>query len=383
MMVGAKGCPDVPAGDTMSEDEATRREFVAAAGAAMVGGLAGCAAVEPPSQTPGEEPLVAQSRAAEEDRFVSLYEAVRDSVVELRVAIPDNPFEDAGGSGFFIDDGTIVTNAHVVFDRDRVDVRYADDSWDEGTVIGLDIHSDLAVIETDEGFAEAQPLAFVDDFPQIGEEAMAIGSPLGFSASATTGIVSGVNRSLPTETGFAVPAAIQTDAGVNPGNSGGPLVNLAGSVMGVVFAGAGQNLGFAISAPLATRVVPMLQQGEEFEHSYMGTHLVEVSPRLAAANDLPDARGVYVHEVLPEGPADGVLNGSTGQTTMDGQPVPTGGDVILTMDDQPIDHMDQLSGFLALETDPGDVITLTLSRDDTERTVDLELGTRPDSPMEL
>ncbi len=371
------------AGDRMTDGGHTRRRFVTAMAGAIAGGFAGCAAVEPPAQTTGGDGLVAQTRSTDEDRFVALYDVVRDSVVELRVALPESPFEEAGGSGFFIDDDTIVTNAHVVLDTDVIDIRYADETWTEGAVIGQDIHSDLAVVEVDERFDAAEPLAFLDSFPKIGEETMAIGSPLGFSASATTGIVSGVNRSLPTPTGFSVPAAIQTDAGINPGNSGGPLVDLAGNIIGVVFAGAGENIGFAISGPLCNRVLPVLQNGDTFDHSYMGVYMVEVTPRLARANDLPEASGIYIQEVVPDGPADGTLEETVEQTTVDGMRVPVGGDVILAMNDESIPHMDALSAYLALETDPGDVLELTIYREGEETTVDLELGTRPETPTQL
>ena len=363
----------------MSRKTFSRRQIISAAGATL---FAGCAAVEPPNPSTNGESLVGETRASDEDRFVALYEAVRDSVLELRVVVPDSPFGEGGGAGFFIDEETVLTNAHVVRDRDIVDVRYADDSWTEGTVLATDIHSDLAVIEVAEGYQAATPLTLAEGFPQVGEEAMAIGSPLGFSASATTGIISGVNRSLPTATNFSIPAAIQTDAGVNPGNSGGPLVDLDGTVLGIIFAGAGRNIGFAISAPMANRVIPDLRAGESFDHSYLGAQLTDVSPRLAGANDLPEARGVYVDATVPDSPAAGILNGSTDQTVVDDQQVPIGGDVILAMDDEPIPHLDALSGYLALETDPGDIIELTIYRDDTEQTVDLELGVRPEAPVE-
>lgn len=363
----------------MSRYQSSRRSFILGAAAAISGGLAGCAAVEPPGGEPERRPARVETRDATDDRFVSLYEAVNHAVVEIRVQIPEGPFDEGGGSGFFIDNDIIVTNSHVVLEQDRIEIRYANDSWDDGTVLGRDPHSDLAVIKADNGWDESEILGIVEDFPRVGEEVMAIGSPLGFSASASTGIVSGIDRSLPAPHGFSIPAAIQTDAAVNPGNSGGPLVNLDGVVLGVVFAGAGGSMGFAISGALANRVLPVLRTGETFEHSYLGVRLADVTPRVATANELPEVSGVYIHQVLTGGPADDILHGTTDEQFIDGQVAPVGGDVIRRMNETEIPHLDALSTFLALETDPGDVIDIDLYRDGEPTTVSLELGTRPET----
>lgn len=361
----------------MSEPPITRRRFLLGAAATLP--LAGCAAVEPPGQPDSEGPTTVQSRSADDDRFVALYEAVREAVVELRFQVPENPFEDGGGSAFFIDAETLVTNAHVTGGRDRIDVRFADETWGDGEVIGEDPHSDLAVVEVDPPADAVETLALAESFPTVGEEVMAIGSPLGFSASASTGVVSGINRSLPAPTGFSVPAAIQTDAAVNPGNSGGPLITLDGTVVGVVFAGATETIGFAISTPLANEVLPVLQEGATYDHSYMGVQLREMTPSLARVNDVPEATGIYIHEALPDEPADGVLQGTEDITTVEGEQLPVGGDVIFAMDGTEIPHMDALSAFLALETSPGDEIELSIYRDGEPETVILELGTRPET----
>jgi S1-C subfamily serine protease len=192
----------------------------------------------------------------------------------------------------------------------------------------------------------------------------------------TAGIVSGVDRTLPAPNDFSIPDAIQTDAPVNPGNSGGPLVDLDGTVVGVVNSGGGDNVGFAVSAALTRRVVPSLVDDGSYEHSYMGIRLRPVGPLLARANDVD--RGVYVDSVVPDGPSRGVFEGSTGETTIEGVTVPTGGDVIVAMEDTPIPQRQALSAFLALETRPGDTIAVTVLRDGAEQTVDLTLGSRPD-----
>ena len=340
--------------------------------------VAGCAAVDPPTQSYTHEITTLESADVADDRFAALYETASEAVVELRIHVPDDPLESGGGSGFFVDDRAIVTNAHVVGDNDTAEIRYPDDTWGNGTVIGIDPHSDLAVIVPDDQNEQTSILGLSDDVPPVGTEVMAIGSPFGFSASATTGIVSGMNRSLPAPTGFSIPAAIQTDAAINPGNSGGPLIDLAGTVIGVVFAGAGENVGFAISTPLMDRVLPVLMEGDEYEHSYMGVELTDVSPRIADANDVPEASGVYIHDIVDNGPADGILQGSTDEQMMDGEQVPVGGDVIVAIDEIAVPHLDAFSTLLALETSPGDQIEIERYQDGSLETVELELASRPD-----
>lgn len=361
----------------MTDLDLTRRGFVSTIAGLSAASVAGCAAVEPPSATAEERGTVVQVEIGD-DRFVDLYEAVAPAVVELRIPA-GGPFElEEAGSGFISED-QLVTNDHLVGDRDRVEIRYRDQEWGEGDVLSTDAHSDLAVVEIDNPPGYVESLSIVSEFPSIGTEVMAIGSPFGFGGSATTGIVSGINRSLPSPTGFAIPAAIQTDAAVNPGNSGGPLVDLAGRALGVVFAGAGENIGFAISGALANEVLPVLRRGDTYDHSYMGVQLLEVTPSIARANELPEATGVYVEGVLDGEPADGVLEGTTDRETVGGTSVPVGGDVILAMDGAEISYLDALSAHLALETTPGDTIEITIVRQGEMGSVDLTLGTRPET----
>ena len=364
----------------MERDDTTRRRFLATVGLTGATAIAGCAGLEAPRESLNAATENATvENPADDTTFVELYDAISPGVVEL-VRHGGSPFEPDGGSGFLIDDDVIVTNAHVIEGVDSVDVRFHDGEWTNGTVVQSDMHSDLAVIEPQTIVDSAEILPFEADLPDIGSPVMAIGAPFGLAGSASTGIVSGVNRSLPSPTGFSIPAAIQTDAAVNPGNSGGPLMDTKGRVRGVVFAGAGENLGFAISSQLATRVVPTLRAGREFEHSYLGVAMANVTPPLAEANDLDEIRGILIERVIDDTPADGVLQGSAEDVRINGGQVPVGGDVIRAIDDQSIDTVDDLSTHLALATDPGDVIAIDLVRDGESETVDLELGVRPDEP---
>jgi S1-C subfamily serine protease len=356
-----------------------RREFVLAASSAVLGSAAGCA--QPPVGSQSDSPPDTANRASESS-YTDVYRATIDSVTLVRVYGIEDPFtgeEGRGqGSAFVYDERHVVTNHHVVADGRDVELQYTSGDWTGTSVVGTDIYSDLAVLEVDERPEGAEPLALADERPVVGQEALAIGNPFGLDGSMSKGIVSGVDRSLPGPTEFSIPNAVQTDAAVNPGNSGGPLVNLGGEVIGVVTAGGGDNVGFAISAALAERVVPALVADGEYDHSYMGVRLLPVDPVVAGANDLPEATGVLVAEVVPGGPSDGVLRGSDDTVERRDEPIPVGGDVIVGFDGVPTPDMHALSSYLALETDPGDVLEVAVRRDGTRETVELTLGERPE-----
>jgi serine protease Do len=364
----------------MAGKRLTRRRFLAAAG--LTAALAGCNT--PPQsdagQDPGSDSNPTDGSAAEtpvdSSAFTEVYEETIDSVVLVRT------FDESGrsgqGSGFVYDSQHIVTNEHVVGGTSAIEVRFTDGTWHDATVVGTDVYSDLAVLRVTSIPDIAAPLELVDGEVTVGQRVLAIGNPFGLSGSASAGIVSGVNRTLPAANNFSIPDAIQTDAAVNPGNSGGPLVTLDGRVAGVINSGSGDNIGFAISAPLMSRVVPALVQDGEYEHSYMGVRLTDVTPLIAEANDLETARGVYIDEVVQGTPSDGVLEGSTGDTQVNDVTVPTGGDVIVRMGESDIFSRQALSTYLALETSPEETIPVEVIRDGERTTVQLTLGSRPD-----
>lgn len=147
------------------------------------------------------------------------------------------------------------------------------------------------------------------------------------------------------------------------------MVTLDGVVAGVISAGGGDDIGFAVSAALARRVVPDLAETGSYDHPYLGVNALAVSPEIAAANDLPDPAGVYIIEVAPDGPAVDVLQGSTG--------TPKGGDVLVTLAGSAIEAPSQLSSVLAIDLRPGDEVDATVRRDGEERTIELTVGTRP------
>lgn len=371
--------------------EHTRRE-VLGLGAAIVGAsTAGCLGQSGGAIGDGaleSERQVDPPVTADNPDYADVYEAVVPSVARVQTYVEsrDTPFGpgDGGaagqGSGFLYDETHLVTNDHVIGDPDTIRVRTSDETWVNASVVGRDPYSDLAVVELD-GDLPGDPLPVAEDLSPVGTRVLVVGSPLGLSGSASQGIVSGRNRTIPASTAagrFSIADAIQTDAALNPGNSGGPIVTLDGTVVGVATATRGDNIGFGVSARLVNEVVPALVETGSYDHSYMGVSVTPVDPLLAAGNDLPDASGVYVADVVTDGPADGVLRGTDGETTVDGATVPTGGDVIVALDGTEIVDNPDLSRYLALETDPGDAVAVTVVRDGGEETVDVTLEERPE-----
>jgi serine protease Do len=359
----------------MTRDAVSRRGFLALSAATVAAGLAGCSA--PTSAATETDPPVGDAQGTATGAgtgspsvYTQVYRETIDSIVLVNSG-------DGQGSGFVFDDRHVVTNAHVVGEADPVRVRFHEGEWRTGRVVGTDVYSDLAAIRVTDRPAYASPLPLFEADPDVGQEVIVIGNPYGLDGTLTTGIVSGTDRSIPSPSGYSIPDAIQTDAAVNPGNSGGPIVSLGGEVIAVVNSGGGENVAFGISAPLVRRVIPSLIDDGEYEHAYMGVTLKTVMPATAEANDLDRPQGVIVVDVLDDGPSAGVLQPSDESAFVDGQAVPVGGDVILAMDEVTVSSLEDLSSFLALRASPGDTIDLTVLRDGGRRTVELTLGTRP------
>ena len=364
----------------------TRRRLLAAAGTALAGGIAGCEspAAEPETDASGNALDGIPTGTIDGNAYTRVYRETVGSVVLIRAFTPRGTGQ---GSGFVVPnpEGTtghhVLTNQHVIDGADELEIRYSGGEWRTGSIVGTDYYSDLAVVAVENPPGYATPLPLVDQEPPIGARIVAIGNPFGLEKSISAGIISGTNRSMEvnfrSQGGFSIPDAVQTDAALNPGNSGGPMLTLGGEVVGVVRAGRGDNIGFGISAALARRVSTSLIRNGRYEHSYMGVGLASVSPTIADANDLDTTRGVIVTAVRDGGPSDGVLRESS-EGEDGGVPVPVGGDVIVALDGTEIDTLDDLSTFLALNTSPGDTMAVRVVRDGERRTVDLTLGERPD-----
>ena len=372
-------------GGNMS-NETSRRQYLGGVGALLTAGLAGCSSAlgETDGNASGNETTgttatttnTSQPASEATSPYTRVYRNTSQSVVQIDARTSEGP---AQGSGFVYRNGYVVTNEHVVSDASSVQVRFAEGEWRSASVVGTDVSSDLAVLDVSNKPDYATALPLVERQPPIGTEVVAIGNPYGrFDGSASSGIVSGVNRSIPAQNGFTIPDAIQTDAAVNPGNSGGPLMDLDSRVVGVINSGGGENIAFAISAALVERVVPALIENGTYTHAYLGVSSATMTPALAAANGLDRARGVYVDEVASSGPAARVLRGTRGRQRVDGSVVPTGGDVIVGIGGTQVDTRQELSSVLALEASPGKTVNVTVLRNGGRRTLEVTLGKRPE-----
>lgn len=359
-------------------DGYSRRDVLTTLGAGTLAAVAGCS--QPFEDASDDEP-VGLTRAAglpqEEARGTALTEVYREAIDS--VALLQVYGDQAGqGSAFVFEEDYLVTNHHVVDGAETIDVQYADNDWTGAEVVATDPHTDLGVIEVDDRPGYATSLDLAEERPVVGQEVLALGNPLGFDSSVSRGIVSGTNRTLSAPTGFTIPNAVQTTASVNPGNSGGPLVDMDATVVAVINSGGGDNVGFGISAAVTRWIVPTLIEEGDVAHTYVGIRTYPVDRRIAQANDLETVRGVMVSEVVDGGPADGVLQGPEDRRTVGSRQIPIGGDVIVAIDGTPLPTRHDLSTYLALETVPGDTVEITVIRDGEERTVEMKLGTRPE-----
>ncbi|WP_435356175.1 S1C family serine protease [Emticicia sp. SJ17W-69] len=212
--------------------------------------------------------------------------------------------QEAGGSGFIISsDGFVITNNHVVSNALKVEVGMMDGKIYEAYVIGTDPYTDIAVLKI---YGDSlKPLAFSDsDKLKVGQIAVAIGNPLGFQYTVTAGVVSALGRTLRSETGRMIDDVIQTDASLNPGNSGGPLVNSRGEVIGVNTAVIAQAQGicFAVSANITKYVAGKLILEGKVKRAQLGIagQVVNLSERMIAYNKLTKSTGVYISDVIPD-----------------------------------------------------------------------------------
>ncbi|WP_138006296.1 S1C family serine protease [Halalkalirubrum salinum] len=369
--------------------EPTRRGVLSIAASAI---FAGCAAPittresADTTQSTSSSPTVAVENASigiDSGGYADLYEATVPAVAQIETTDRTGRGQ---GSGFLIDpadvdgadDRLLVTNDHVIPEDADINVTFHEGAWYEGTLVGRDPYSDLAVVRIDSVPDDAVSLSLVDRVPPIGAAVIAIGAPLDLPETITQGVISGRNRSLPGPLGYSIADTVQTDAALNPGNSGGPLLTTDGRVAGVVSATSGENIGFAISAALARRVLPALATDGDYDHSQLGIRSVPVDPPVAELNELPDTRGVMVVEVPDDGPSAGILQGAPESDTIDGTEYPIGGDVIRQLDDVPIVDQSSLSRYLALETSPGDRVDVAVRRDGEEVVETVTLGRRPD-----
>ena len=287
----------------------------------------------------------------------------------------------AEGTGFVIDTaGHIVTNEHVVQGASSITVTFDDQSTYRATLVGSDASTDLAVLKVNAPASLLHPLSFGDSKTvQVGDGVVAIGDPFQLTDTVTSGIVSAVGREITSPNSTPIENAIQTDAAINHGNSGGPLFNLDGKVIGVNSqiqsdGGGNEGIGFAIPSATVQRVTSELISVGTVKHALLGIDARTIPASLAGT--LGEAAGVAVAQVQSgSGAANAGLKASTGTTTVAGVSYPTGGDVITSVNGTEVKTSEELRAIID-EHSPGEEVTLSVSRAGDSRTVTAKLGTR-------
>ncbi len=346
-------------------------------------------------EAPPREKESASSVAGSGSSVRKVYDRDGPGVVSVDVA--SSEIGPGGGSGFVLDEsGYIVTNQHVVEGADAVSVKFASGAREEAEIVGEDPSTDVAVIKVDAPEEILEPLTLGDsDSVGVGDPVIAIGNPLGLGISVTTGIVSATGRPIEAPNGYTIDGAVQTDAAMSSGNSGGPLLDSRGAVIGInsqvadaSSSGFAQGVGFAVPIDTVKRVVEELVTTGEVVHGYIGVRMFEVGieellaytalseEELREKHGLP-ANGAIVSEAVSEGPAyeAGIRGGEEEQ--IGGLPVPVG-DVITEVEGERVSSPDDVIEVVN-SLEPGDRLTLTVvSPGEEPRRVEVRVGTQPD-----
>ena len=329
----------------------------------------------------------------------TIFKQVENSVVQITSKIPtaipnplnpQSPNATALGSGFVYDkQGHIVTNGHVVGDAKVADVTFVDGNRYTAKVIASDPYSDIAVLQISQNISQPQQLSSLKPLVlgnssnlEVGDTVIAIGNPFGLSDAMTTGIISGIGRSIPISVGigFSIPNAIQTDAAVNPGNSGGPLLDTRGEMIGMntaILSGTNtfSGIGFAIPSNTITKIVPILIEKGYYPHPFLGLTFGTLTSDLARDAGIPvNLKGVYVDRITENGPAD--KTGIHGSTT-DQYSKKHLGDIIIAVDGHNITKSDDLINYIGQSKIAGNNLTLTVYRNGHAIDLQATLAARP------
>jgi S1-C subfamily serine protease len=308
-----------------------------------------------------------------------IYDRASKAVVEITATGGGSSFDDpatrAQGSGFVYDrKGHIVTNEHVVEGASSISVSFWNGSTFAAELVGTDPSTDLAVIKVDAPVSLLEPLRIGDsNAVAVGDVVLALGSPFGLEGTVTSGIVSALHRQMTAPNNFTITDTIQTDAAINHGNSGGPLLDRRGRVIGVNAqiesdSGGSDGVGFAIPSNTVRSIARRLIDSGEVRHAYLGITMVAVPG------------GVAVTEVQIGTPAERAgLRAATGTRTVDGQEAPSGGDVITAFAGHAVDSTAALQSAVDAKR-PGDKVSITILRDGTRRTIDVTLAVQPARP---
>jgi S1-C subfamily serine protease len=385
------------------------RSFPLLLAAAVLGGGVAVAAVGLLGGLEGDTTIVTETVQAPRPSTVTagatmsvneIYERSAPGVVQINAtsnsASSSDPFgggtpgQQALGSGFVIDKaGHVVTNYHVIQGADQVRVSFSNRDTVKAEVVGTDPSTDLAVLRVDESASALRPLPLGDsDKVLVGDEVVAIGNPFGLDRTATSGIVSALQRLITAPNRFTIDHVIQTDAPINHGNSGGPLLDAHGKVIGVNtqietggVASGNVGIGFAVPSNTVKEVVAQILRTGRVDHAYLGISGHAITKDLAETYNLAVDTGVLVESVTKGSGADkaGLRSGDT-QVVVVGETYVLGGDIIVSFDGRPIASIEQLRDAIAAHK-PGDRIEIVVYRDATKTSVTVTLGRQPLSPQ--
>jgi S1-C subfamily serine protease len=287
------------------------------------------------------------------------------------------------GSGFVIDtNGNIVTNYHVVQHATGIRVGFSNGASYPATIVGTDPSTDLAVVRVQAPASSLQPASFGSSAAALpGDTVYAIGNPFGLERTMTAGIVSATGRDIKAPNGITIPNAIQTDAAINHGNSGGPLLDASGHVIGIsdqIVGGNGNvGIGFAVPSDTAHSVVDQLIATGHVQHAWLGLQVETIPQGVAGAVHGMPSQGAAVARVVHGGPAAKAgLRAGNRRVSVNGVSALLGGDAIVAVDGQPIVGAQQLGRAVAARQ-PGDRVTLQVVRGGRSRTVGVTLGDTP------
>ena len=335
----------------------------------------------------------------EEQRVISVYQRTSTAVVNITTQVLRHSFfyglipEEGSGSGFVYDhDGRIITNYHVVADASEIVVSFGGGTELPAEVLGVDPLNDLAVLQVDKGQGGVpegvEPIPLGDsDALQVGQRAIAIGNPFGqFERTLTVGVVSAINRTVKTEDDQVLRGVIQTDAAINRGNSGGPLLDSSGRLIGVnsaLFSPTGTSAGVGLAIPVnkLKQIVPELIQNGRFPHPWLGIEDLgyELYPDLARALELPVDQGLLIAQLYRNSPAmQAGLRSATEEVIYRRRRLLVGGDILTAIDGVPLLSWDDLDAYLQEQTEVSQTVTLAIWRGDQEMTIEVKLGEMPE-----
>jgi S1-C subfamily serine protease len=322
-----------------------------------------------------------------------IYKAAAPGVVQVtsNVVSEPSPFGQPQegqslGSGFVIDKaGHILTNFHVVDGAKEVFINFTGNDRYKAKIVGTDPSTDLAVLQIDAQSRALTPLPLGNsDAIQVGAPVVAIGNPFGLDRTETAGIVSALQREIQAPNGFTIDKVIQTDAAINKGNSGGPLLDAGGKVIGINSqietgdSGTGNvGIGFAVPINTVREVASEIIKTGKAQHAYLGVKMQTIDDTLAKSARLPAQKGVILTSVQAGSPAsEAGLKGGTRSVVVDGTTYTVGGDVITKANGRQLETADELREIVTSK-DPGDKLSLEVHRDGSTETVTVTLGSQP------